>query len=152
MPRYVQLGEIPRKRLTQFRKPDGSLYAEQVFGTKGFSGIASILYHHHPPVRVVDIKPCEAAPLEDWKLPVQRHVHTRTLKAEPLGDPISGRRVLMYNNDCRLGIVLPHQPDPRAAQDERQEAFGPIPVAGPDVVDEAHRAGSGAAEATACAR
>src|ERR671937_434268 len=52
MPRYIQLGQVPRKRHTQFRKPDGSLYAEQVFGTKGFSGIASILYHPHPPTRV----------------------------------------------------------------------------------------------------
>ena len=48
MPRYVSLGNIPRKRHTQFRKPDGSLYAEQVFGTRGFSGIASILHHVHP--------------------------------------------------------------------------------------------------------
>ena len=41
MPRYIKLGSVPRKRHTQFRKPDGSLYSEQVFGTKGFSGIAA---------------------------------------------------------------------------------------------------------------
>ena len=52
MPRYVQLGSIPRKRHTQFRKPDGSLYREQVVGTKGFSGIQSILYHVHQPTQI----------------------------------------------------------------------------------------------------
>jgi hypothetical protein len=60
-------------------------------------------------VRVVAIEPCEVEPLEEWKLPVQRHIHTRTKAAEPMGDPISGRRVLMFTNDCRLGIVLPSE-------------------------------------------
>ena len=30
MPIYHKLGNIPPKRHTQFRKPDGSLYAEQL--------------------------------------------------------------------------------------------------------------------------
>ena len=42
MSRYHKLGDVPRKRHTQFRKPDGTLYAEQVFGAEGFSGIESI--------------------------------------------------------------------------------------------------------------
>jgi homogentisate 1,2-dioxygenase len=46
---YRQMGNIPRKRHTMFRKADGSLYREQVMGTKGFSGVQSILYHHHAP-------------------------------------------------------------------------------------------------------
>lgn len=53
MPFYRQMGEIPKKRHTMFRKPDGSLYREQVMGTKGFSGIQSILYHHNPPTQIV---------------------------------------------------------------------------------------------------
>ena len=52
MPFYHTLGQIPHKRHTQFRKPDGSLYREQVMGTKGFSGIQSILYHVHQPTRI----------------------------------------------------------------------------------------------------
>jgi homogentisate 1,2-dioxygenase len=44
MPFYHTLGSIPHKRHTQFRKPDGDLYREEVMGTKGFSGIQSILY------------------------------------------------------------------------------------------------------------
>ena len=51
MPRYVQLGQVPRKRHTRFRKPDGGLYAEELFGTKGFSGISSLLYHITPPTQ-----------------------------------------------------------------------------------------------------
>jgi homogentisate 1,2-dioxygenase len=110
MPFYHKLGNIPHKRHTQHRRPDGELYTEELFGFEGFSGCSSLLYHYHPPVRVVDVKPCETEELEEWKLPVQRHIHTRTKSAQPVGDPISGRRVLMFNNDCRLGIVLPAEP------------------------------------------
>ncbi len=66
MSRYVQLGTVPRKRHTQFRKPDGSLYSEEVFGTRGFSGIASILYHLHPPTQTEDFAPL---PSPAWKWP-----------------------------------------------------------------------------------
>ena len=34
---YHALGSIPHKRHTQFRKPDGGLYSEQLFSTEGFS-------------------------------------------------------------------------------------------------------------------
>ncbi|MDX5474713.1 MAG: homogentisate 1,2-dioxygenase, partial [Bacillaceae bacterium] len=44
---YRQLGKIPHKRHTMFKKEDGTLYREQVMGTKGFSGTQSILYHHY---------------------------------------------------------------------------------------------------------
>ncbi len=107
MPYYHKLGKIPHKRHTQFRRDDGQLYTEELFGTEGFSGNSSLLYHHHPPVRVVGIEPCESEPIEQWQLPVQRHVHTRTRSAQPQGDPISGRRLLMYNSDCRMSITLP---------------------------------------------
>ena len=53
---YHKLGELPRKRHTQFRKPDGSLYREEVMGLEGFSGIQSILYHHFLPPRVVAVE------------------------------------------------------------------------------------------------
>ena len=56
MPYYFKLGKIPPKRHTQFRKPDGGLYAEQLVSTEGFSDAYSITYHVHPPtmVRAVD--------------------------------------------------------------------------------------------------
>ena len=36
MPYYRQVGEVPPKRHTQFRAPDGGLYAEELMGTDGF--------------------------------------------------------------------------------------------------------------------
>lgn len=56
MPFYVSRGKIPHKRHTQFRQPDGSLYREEVFGTKGFAGIESILYHVFPPTSVEAVR------------------------------------------------------------------------------------------------
>jgi homogentisate 1,2-dioxygenase (EC 1.13.11.5) len=53
MPFYQRLGQIPHKRHTQFRKPDGKLYREEVMGLEGFHGIQSILYHHFLPPRVI---------------------------------------------------------------------------------------------------
>ena len=49
---YYRLGDIARKRHTQFRKPDGALYHEEVMGIHGFAGIQSILYHAHPPTAI----------------------------------------------------------------------------------------------------
>lgn len=57
MPYYYQLGQIPHKRHTQFRKPDGSLYAEELFSTEGFSNDYSLLYHVHPPTQIIKTEP-----------------------------------------------------------------------------------------------
>ena len=56
MPFYHKLGKIPPKRHTQFRKPDGSLYSEQLFGTIGFDGMSTNSYHEHAPTKVKAIK------------------------------------------------------------------------------------------------
>ena len=111
MPFYTRVGAVPPKRHTQFRRPDGVLYTEELLGNEGFSGLASLLYHHHPPVRVAAMKPCPPPmELEEWREPVQRHYHLRTLAAEPGGDPITGRRPLMFNDDVVLAIVRPTAP------------------------------------------
>ena len=112
MARYVQLGQIPPKRHTQFHKPDGSLYAEQVFGTKGFSGIASILYHAHPPTQAADFEPLPLGSLRPELLPDEplRHHHVKTQNFVPTGDPISGRMPLLVNDDVMLAICCPTQP------------------------------------------
>jgi len=55
---YHRMGEVPKKRHTTFYKPNGELYREQVMGTKGFSGIQSILYHHNPPTQVRETRKC----------------------------------------------------------------------------------------------
>lgn len=107
MAHYVKLGTIPRKRHTQFRKPDGSLYSEQVFGTKGFAGIASILYHAHLPTEVAAYQPLSDVrpePLPDEPL---RHRHLKTHAFEADGDPVSGRTPLLVNDDVSIALCRP---------------------------------------------
>ena len=55
MPRYHKLGKFPHKRHTAFRKEDGNIHYEELFGTIGFDGMASLLYHLHRPTMVKDI-------------------------------------------------------------------------------------------------
>src|ERR687893_3515 len=50
---YFRSGNIPHKRHTQFRKPDGTLYAEQLFSTEGFSNDYSLLYHAYAPTDII---------------------------------------------------------------------------------------------------
>jgi Homogentisate 1,2-dioxygenase len=107
MAHYVRLGQVPPKRHTQFRKPDGELYAEQVFGTKGFSGIASILYHANLPTQVVGyefLKDLKPEVLGDEPL---RHRHLKTAGFAPHGDPVSGRVPLLVNEDVSMGLCRP---------------------------------------------
>lgn len=110
MPFYHRLGEIPHKRHTQFRQTDGSLYREQVLGTRGFDGIQSIVYHRRPPTalaRFEDRGPIEIALEEPGAL---RHRHFRTAQLKPGGDPISGRQPMLHNADLTLNIALPTEP------------------------------------------
>jgi homogentisate 1,2-dioxygenase len=107
MPRYVKLGDVPRKRHTQFRKPDGTLYAEEVFGTKGFSGIASILYHGHPPTQVAEFTPLEDIRPELLPDTSLHHRHLKTSAIPAHGDPITGRVPLLVNPDVSIGLCCP---------------------------------------------
>jgi homogentisate 1,2-dioxygenase len=109
MPVYHKLGKIPQKRHVQFKQPDGTLYKEQVVGTEGFSGISSILYHINPPTKVKSIKGITELKREPWEEKTLRHFHFRTLDAKPEGDAVSGRKVLMFNNDVSLGICNPKE-------------------------------------------
>ncbi|MFK7691698.1 homogentisate 1,2-dioxygenase [Paenibacillus sp. HJGM_3] len=105
---YMKQGTIPAKRHTAFYKPDGSLFREQVMGTKGFSGIQSILYHCHPPTAVL------RSTLHGSYKPTYeqqgglRHRHFRTSLLHPEGDPVTGRRYLLGNDDVRIGTVHPN--------------------------------------------
>ena len=107
MPFYHKLGHIPHKRHTQFRKSNGGLYSEQVMGTKGFSGVEAILYHHYPPTAILAVEDLGKTeiPLEDEG--ALRHRHLKTAQMQPGGDPISGRRMLLVNSDVRMGVVMP---------------------------------------------
>ena len=75
MPHYYTLGTIPHKRHTQFRKPDGDLYSEQLFSTEGFSNDSSLLYHTHPPTKIIKTEdPVDVMPkvAEEKRIPARR--------------------------------------------------------------------------------
>ena len=110
MPRYVKLGNVPPKRHTQFRRADGGLYAEEVFGTKGFSGIASILYHHTAPTTVTEFTPLGNVTPETLADQPLRHFHLKTHALPAHGDPISGRVPLLVNADVSFGLCRPNAP------------------------------------------
>lgn len=110
MPSYHRLGQIPPKRHTQFRKPDGSLYTEELFGEEGFTGCSSLLYHAFPPTRVSGFRSLGTAQPTPWAQEVHRHHHLKTKPAPQTGDPIGGRRVLIYNGDVAISVARPTEP------------------------------------------
>jgi len=110
MPSYHRVGQIPHKRHTQFRKPDGSLYTEELFGEEGFVGCSSLLYHNFPPTRVSGFRSLGKTRPQEWQPEVYRHHHFKTKSLSHGGDPISGRRVLMFNTDVAIGVVNASEP------------------------------------------
>ena len=60
---YVRRGSVPPQRHTQHRAPDGSLYAEELFGIEGFVGRSSLLYHVVPPTRTHKVEFLREVPL-----------------------------------------------------------------------------------------
>ncbi len=110
MPYYTKLGNLPRKRHVQFRRPDGAFYSEEVFGTMGFVGPTSTLYHIHPPTQVAGWEPMYSTKPEYVETGVMRMRHLKTMPAKPKGDPITGRTVLFGNADCRMSICAPVDP------------------------------------------
>ncbi len=110
MPHYFRLGSLPPKRHTQFRRPDGELYSEEVIGAEGFSGISSIAYHIHPPTvveRVEDPLPNPVA-YEDETFIQHRHVRGAKIKSD--GEWLESRVYVMGNDDVRLALCSPTKP------------------------------------------
>jgi homogentisate 1,2-dioxygenase len=106
MPRYVRLGELPKTRHIQFRKPDGGLYAEQLFSTRGFSGPMSTMYHINLPTEVSSWEDRGSVKPEYIDEEPLRHRHLKTKLLKPCGDIISGRIPLMGNQDLEWNQVL----------------------------------------------
>jgi homogentisate 1,2-dioxygenase len=104
--RYMAMGELPAKRHTQFRKGD-DLLVEEVMGYEGFSGNESILYHLHSPCRVASVEEFTPIEVEEWTPDTHVHRLTTTAPLEPGGDPVFGRRLLMFNGDVEMGIAKP---------------------------------------------
>ena len=107
MPRYHSLGKIPPKRHTQFRKPDGSLYSEQLFGTIGFDGMYTNSYHVHRPTMVKAIKnQYSVAP----KIAKQNNIQSyrfRGFQIAPKNDYLESRKAVLTNSDCTIILAAP---------------------------------------------
>ncbi len=110
MPTYFSLGQIPPKRHTQFRRPDGKLYTEQLMGSRGFSGRASLIYHHNMPTQVREIRKIQDCSVTYAQEQGLRHYHFKTKPLVKSGDPVTGRVVLLHNSDVSMAIAVPDQP------------------------------------------
>lgn len=107
MPFYHKLGKIPHKRHTIFRKENGDLHHEQLFGTIGFDGFSSLMYHLHPPTIVkdfigrVDLNP---------EIAEDKQMQMRSLmgyNVEPVDDFLESRVPVLVNNDCHVVLAAP---------------------------------------------
>jgi len=109
MPHYYKLGTIPHKRHTQFRKPNGELYSEQLFSTEGFSDDYSLLYHCHPPTQIIkteaqiDVSPIIA---EEKML---QHRCFEGFHVKPVKDFLESRVPVLVNSDCHIVLAAPQQ-------------------------------------------
>src|SRR3982750_838167 len=109
MPHYYKLGNIPHKRHTQFRRPDGGLYSEQLFSTEGFSNDYSLLYHINPPTQIIKTeKPVSVAPqIAEEKM--LSHRSFEGFKIKPVKDFLESRVPVLVNNDLHIVLAAPQQ-------------------------------------------
>ena len=125
MPIYHKLGKMPQKRHTQFRKPNGELYHEQLFGTIGFDGMSSLLYHVHRPTQVKEIvSSVDLSP----KIAVAKNITSRKLigfDIAPKDDFLESRETLLVNNDVHIGLAAPKSS--MKAYFYKNTGQGPIP-------------------------
>ena len=107
MPIYHTLGQIPAKRHTVFRKPDGALYAEELVSTEGFSSMYSLVYHTHPPTLVKELgTPYSVEP----KIAREKHLrHTSLLgfNIKPQKDYLESRKIVLVNSDLQISLAAP---------------------------------------------
>ena len=109
MPFYHKLGNIPPKRHTQFRKPDGSLYSEQLFGTIGFDGMYTNSYHEQRPTQVKEIKKqYSVAPKIANANNIQSH-RLKGFQVKPEKDYLDSRKTVLINSDCAIILAAPKQ-------------------------------------------
>jgi homogentisate 1,2-dioxygenase len=109
MPIYHRVGKFPQKRHTQFRKPDGNLYYEQLFGTEGFHGFSSLLYQVHRPTQVKEILSSKSvAP----KIAIDKNIKALLLKGfdlKPNNDFLDSRTPMLINSDVHMGLAAPKE-------------------------------------------
>ncbi|MFA7688444.1 MAG: homogentisate 1,2-dioxygenase, partial [Moheibacter sp.] len=107
--RYHQLGEIPQKRHVYFKDENGNHRYEQLFGTEGFSGVSSLLYHIHRPTQMIRFgEPIDISP----KAAVTKNIQPRLVQGfnvRPQDDFLDARVPLFFNNDLVMGVAAPRK-------------------------------------------
>ncbi len=107
MPHYHTLGSIPPKRHTQFRKPNGELYSEQLFSTEGFSNDYSLLYHTYAPTQIIST---DAAIDVSPKVAEEKMLQHRSLEGfgiAPVADYLQSRKPILVNKDVHIVLAAP---------------------------------------------
>ncbi|MGH3743259.1 MAG: homogentisate 1,2-dioxygenase [Mycobacteriales bacterium] len=147
MPYYRRVGQVPPKRHTQFRRDDGSLHAEELIGSDGFSAESALLYHLHPPTALTGavVEPMPDEPLVPAEPLLPRHFRTHDLDVG--GDLVTGRRLLAGNADVRLSYAAATVDSPlfrdavgdqlvflEAGDGVVESVFGALPVRAGDYV------------------
>lgn len=109
MPIYHHVGKIPQKRHTVFQNDKGAYYYEQLFGTEGFTGFSSLLYHTHRPTQIKEIlKSVDVTP----KIAIGKNIKPLLLQGfniKPAADFLDSRIPLLVNGDCSLGLAAPQK-------------------------------------------
>ncbi|HKK20770.1 MAG TPA: homogentisate 1,2-dioxygenase, partial [candidate division Zixibacteria bacterium] len=103
MPFYHRLGDLPPVKHTTFYKPDGkSLYREELFSSKGFSGVYSTKYHFHPPTEVLRMNDLSWNEDIDWPEAPVLYYHFFTDKKKSSGTFITARKLYLRNQHCHI--------------------------------------------------
>ncbi len=109
MPFYHTLGNIPPKRHTIHKSKKDAFYYEQLFGTVGFDGMSSLLYHIHRPTSVKKIQePYSVAP----KVAVDKNLKSYRLKGFEVpskDDYLDSRVPVLVNNDVQIILASPQK-------------------------------------------
>ena len=107
MPFYHSLGKIPNKRHTVFKNPEGGIYYEQLFGTIGFDGMSSLLYHIQPPTAVIEIIQKQSVAPE---IGLDKNMQMRSLQGfnvDATDDYLESRTPMLVNSDVYIELAAP---------------------------------------------
>ena len=107
MPRYHTLGKIPPKRHSVFKDSNDNFYYEELFGTIGFDGMSTLMYHTQRPTQVKEILTSyDVTP----KIAVSKNMKSLKLegfKVAPANDYLKSRTCILANQDCQISLAAP---------------------------------------------
>lgn len=104
---YQRQGTIPAKRHVVFRNGEGGLYHEELFGTEGFSGTSSLVYHLYPPTMVKALgQPRNMRPVAAFDDNLKA-LSFMGMDVKPEADYLDSRKVFFFNDDLQIGMACP---------------------------------------------